>query len=82
MPDLADRDKAAIDALRAAGRDLMADCVQAQIDSPEFDEGQGWRVLDPDGNVVASGGISVALADGALAGLIAAAAAQQEGEQE
>jgi hypothetical protein len=54
-----------------------------QSESPEFDEGQGWRVLDADGNVVASGGVSIAQADGALAGLIAAAAAaNQEGEQE
>jgi len=53
-----------------------------QSESPEFDEGQGWRVLDADGNVVASGGISIAQADGQLAGLIAALAANQEGEQE
>jgi hypothetical protein len=48
--------------------------------SPEFDAGEGWRVLDADGNVVASGGISVAQADGRLAGLIAQAST--EGEQE
>lgn len=43
----------------------------------------GWVVTDPDGNVVDSGGISIAQADGQLAGLIAAAAAaQEEGEQE
>lgn len=52
-----------------------------QSESPEFDEGQGWRVLDADGNVVASGGISIAQADGQLAGLIAALS-KTEGEQE
>jgi hypothetical protein len=38
--------------------------------SPEFDAGQGWRVLDADGNVVASGGVSIAKADGKLAELL------------
>jgi len=52
----------------------------SRSDSPEFDAGQGWRVLDPDGNVVASGGVSIAQADGQLAGLIAALST--EGEQE
>lgn len=47
----------------------------------EFDEGRGWRVLDPDGNVVASGGVSIAQADGRLAGLIAEAS-EDEGEQD
>lgn len=47
----------------------MTDQQQA---SPEFDQGAGWRVLDPDGNVVSSGGVSIAQADGRLAGLIAA----------
>lgn len=41
----------------------------------------GWVVTDPDGNVVDSGGISIAQADGQLAGLIAEAA-NEEGEQE
>jgi hypothetical protein len=36
----------------------------------EFDEGRGWRVLDADGNVVDSGGISIAQADGQLAQLL------------
>jgi hypothetical protein len=49
-------------------------------DSPEFDEGQGWRVLDADGNVVASGGISEAHAAGWLSELIQQAST--EGEQE
>ena len=49
-------------------------------ESPEFDEGQGWRVLDADGNVVTSGGVSIAEADGQLAGLIAQLST--EGEQE
>ena len=86
MSDVADREKAAVAALREAGRDMMADTVQElidqqRIDSPEFDEGQGWRVLDADGNVVSSGGISIAQADGQLAGLIAALSSN-EGEQE
>jgi hypothetical protein len=51
-----------------------------QSESPEFDEGQGWRVLDADGNVVQSGGISIALADGQLAQLIEQFST--EGEQE
>lgn len=29
--------------------------------TPDVDEAPGWRVLDPDGNVVASGPISHAL---------------------
>jgi hypothetical protein len=41
-----------------------------QIESPDFDEGHGWRVLDADGNVVSSGGVSIAQADGKLAELI------------
>ena len=45
----------------------MSDEPQA---SPEFDAGHGWRVLDPDGNVVASGGVSEAQAAGWLAELI------------
>lgn len=54
-----------------------------QQDSPEFDQGAGWRVLDPDGNVVSSGGVSIAQADGRLAGLIAAATTPDpEGEQD
>ena len=51
-----------------------------QSDSPEFDEGQGWRVLDADGNVIAAGGISIAQADGQLAQLIEQFST--EGEQE
>jgi hypothetical protein len=43
-----------------------------QSESPEFDEGQGWRVLDADGNVIASGGVSIARMDGKLAGLVMA----------
>ena len=54
--------------------------MDEQSESPEFDAGQGWRVLDADGNVVASGGVSIAKIDGKLAGLIAAAT--EEGEQE
>ena len=53
---------------------------QADSKSPEFDEGHGWRVLDPDGNVVASGGVSVAQADGKLAQLLEQL--NSEGEQE
>lgn len=52
-----------------------------QPQSPEFDKGQGWRVLDPDGNVVASGGVSIAKADGKLAQLIEQLN-RNEGEQE
>jgi hypothetical protein len=33
---------------------------EQQSASPDFDAGHGWRVLDADGNVVASGGISEA----------------------
>lgn len=55
---------------------------QADQASPEFDQGQGWRVLDGDGNIVASGGVSIAQADGKLAGLIAASAGDEEGAQE
>lgn len=52
-----------------------------QSPSPEFDQGQGWRVLDADGNVVASGGVSLAQADGRLAELIEQARSS-EGEQQ
>lgn len=76
---MTDREQAAVDALRAAGRDMMADLVEAQI-SPEFDAGQGWRVVDADGNVVQSGGISIAQADGKLAQLLEQFST--EGEQE
>ncbi len=38
-----------------------------QSESPEFDQGAGWRVVDADGNVVASGGVSIAQMDGQLA---------------
>ncbi len=48
--------------------------------SPEFDQGAGWRVLDADGNVVQSGGVSIAQADGKLAELIEQA--RTEGEQQ
>lgn len=51
-----------------------------QSESPGFDEGQGWRVLDADGNVVASGGVSIAQADGKLAQLLEQLGT--EGEQE
>lgn len=54
--------------------------AEQQSESPEFDEGQGWRVVDADGNVVASGGVSIALADGRLAELIEQLST--EGEQE
>lgn len=42
----------------------------------------GWRVLDPDGNVVQSGGVSIAQMDGRLAELLGLAQAHEEGEQE
>lgn len=51
-----------------------------QSESPEYDAGQGWRVLDADGNVVASGGVSIAQADGQLAQLLEQLST--EGEQE
>jgi hypothetical protein len=41
-----------------------------QSESPDFDEGHGWRVIDADGNVVQSGGVSIAQADGQLAQLL------------
>jgi hypothetical protein len=53
---------------------------QQQSESPEFDQGQGWRVIDPDGNVVSSGGVSIAQMDGKLAELVEQA--RTEGEQE
>lgn len=40
----------------------------------------GWQVTDPDGNVVDSGGVSVAKADGRLAELLDQL--RTEGEQE
>lgn len=40
----------------------------------------GWQVTDPDGNVVESGGVSLAKADGRLAELIDQA--RTEGEQD
>ena len=49
--------------------------------APEFEQGQGWRVLDPDGNVVASGGVSIAQADGRVAELLGQTD-HSEGEQE
>ncbi len=49
--------------------------------SPEFDQGRGWRVVDAAGNVVASGGVSIAQADAAVGELIAQAE-NTEGEQE
>jgi len=51
-------------------------------DDEQTPEPIGWIVTDPDGNVVDSGGVSIAQADGKLAGLIAEAAANEEGEQE
>ena len=51
-----------------------------QSESPEFDEGHGWRVIDADGNVVSSGGVSEAKAAGWLSELISQAS--NEGEQE
>lgn len=53
---------------------------QQQGDSPEYDQGQGWRVLDADGNVVASGGVSIAQMDGKLAEQVEQL--RTEGEQE
>lgn len=53
---------------------------QPQSESPEFDAGQGWRVLDPDGNVVAAGGVSIAQMDGQLAEQVEQL--RTEGEQE
>jgi oligoribonuclease (3'-5' exoribonuclease) len=40
----------------------------------------GWVVTDPDGNVVESGGVSIAKADGRLAEMIDQA--RSEGEQD
>lgn len=51
-----------------------------QSSSPEFDQGAGWRVLDPDGNVVASGGVSIAQMDAKLAERVEQI--RNEGEQE
>jgi hypothetical protein len=45
---------------------------------PDF---EGWRVLDAQGNVVASGGVTIAEMDGQLAEVLAEAA-RTEGEQE
>jgi hypothetical protein len=42
----------------------------------------GWRVLDPDGNVVQSGGVSIAQMDGRLAELLGLAQPTEEGAQE
>ena len=53
---------------------------QQESTSPEFDAGRGWRVLDPDGNVVASGGVSIAEMDGELAERVEQI--RNEGEQE
>jgi len=47
---------------------------------PDVAQAPGWVVLDPDGNVVQSGGITIAQADGRLAELIAQA--ENEGEQD
>lgn len=47
---------------------------------PNVDEAPGWVVLDPDGNVVQSGGVTIAQADGRVAELLAQA--QNEGEQD
>lgn len=52
-----------------------------QSESPEFDEGHGWRVLDADGNVVASGGVSEAKATAWVSEFLAEAS-RNEGEQE
>jgi hypothetical protein len=52
-----------------------------QSESPEFDEGHGWRVLDADGNVVASGGISEAKPT-VWVGEYLAEASRNQGEQE
>lgn len=47
---------------------------------PDVDEAPGWVVLDPDGNVVQSGGVTIAQADGRVAELLAQA--KNEGEQD
>lgn len=47
---------------------------------PDVVQAPGWVVLDPDGNVVQSGGVTIAQADGRLAELIAQA--KNEGEQD
>jgi hypothetical protein len=44
--------------------------TEERSESPEFDQGHGWRVLDADGRVVSSGGVSIAQADGKLAQLL------------
>lgn len=55
---------------------------QQQSESPEFDAGKGWRVIDPEGNVVLSGGVSVAQMDARVAEQVAQAQVSSEGEQE
>jgi hypothetical protein len=54
--------------------------AEQQSQSPEYDQGAGWRVLDADGNVVDSGGVSIAQMDGELAERVEQL--RSEGEQE
>jgi hypothetical protein len=54
--------------------------VADQVPAPDLDEAPGWRVIDPDGNVVDSGPISHAQAT-AWVSELAAEAARNEGEQ-
>lgn len=49
--------------------------------SPQDPGFEGWRVIDADGNVVSSGGVTLAEADGRIAELLEQAA-ENEGEQE
>lgn len=51
-----------------------------QQTQPDVVQAPGWVVLDPDGNVVSSGGVTIAQADGRIAELIAQA--KNEGEQD
>jgi hypothetical protein len=48
---------------------------------PDVEQAPGWYVTDPDGNIVASGGVTIAEADGRIAELLAEAA-RTEGEQQ
>lgn len=51
-----------------------------QQTQPDVAQAPGWVVLDPDGNIVSSGGVTIAQADGRIAELIAQA--ENEGEQD
>jgi hypothetical protein len=55
---------------------------QAAVPQPDPDEPPGWRVLDADGNVVATGGLSEAKPAGRVAELIDQQQAASEGEQQ